>query len=76
MINNFCNDINSSIAKKKKSFTGILKKKSIKYNNELIKINIIKDCYRINKRYASKFSIKDNNLKIKKLNNEFKYSFK
>ena len=76
MINNFYNDINSSVIKKKKSFIGILNKKNINYNNKLIKINIIKDCYSINKNYASKFSLKDNNLKIKKLNNGFKYNFK
>jgi len=76
MVGNYYNDININIIKKKKSFTGFSYKKSNNYNKKLIKLNILKECYINGNKYASKFSFVDNNIKIKKFNNGFKYNLK
>jgi hypothetical protein len=76
MVNNYYNDININILKKKKSFTGFLSKRSNNYNKKLIKLNILKECYKNGNKYASKFSFVENNIKIKKFSNGFKYNFK
>ena len=75
-MSNYYNDININILKKKKRLTELLNKKSNNYNNKLIRLNILKECYRNGNKYASRFSFIDNNIKIKKFSNGFKYNFK
>jgi len=76
MVNNYYNDININIIKKKKSFTGFLNKRSNNYNKRLIKLGILKECYRCGDKYASRFSFLENGIKMKKFSNGFKYNFK
>ena len=67
------NDINLNLLKKKKSSKSNIINRNFLVKKKLIRINFIKKISKVDDKFVIKFSFYENQIKLKKISNEFKY---
>jgi|SaaInl47_10m_RNA_FD_contig_61_653336_length_2135_multi_4_in_0_out_0_2 hypothetical protein len=67
------NDINLNLLKRKKSSKSNIINKNFLVKKKLIRINLIKKISKVDGKFIIRFSFYENQIKLKKISDEFKY---